>query len=62
MIKSLKKRGDAKKTSGETKTNFEDNFEMPKEIVVTAWYSPEIPVNQGPENYWGLTWFNFRSK
>jgi GLPGLI family protein len=45
---------DAKKTSGETKTNFEDNFEMPKEIVVTAWYTPEIPVNQGPENYWGL--------
>lgn len=43
-----------KKTSGETKTNFEDNFEMPKEVVVTAWYTPEIPVNQGPENYWGL--------
>lgn len=37
-----------------TKTNFADNFEMPKEIVVTAWYTPEIPVNQGPENYWGL--------
>ena len=27
---------------------------MPKEVVVTAWYTPEIPVNQGPENYWGL--------
>jgi GLPGLI family protein len=49
-----KNNDDAKKTSGETKTNFEDNFEMPKEIVVTAWYTPEIPVNQGPENYWGL--------
>ena len=36
------------------KTNFEDNFEIPKEVIVTAWYSPEIPVNQGPENYWGL--------
>ena len=45
---------DEKKTSGETKTNFEDNFEMPKEVIVIAWYSPEIPVNQGPENYWGL--------
>lgn len=44
----------AKKTSGVTKTNFEDNFEMPKEIIITAWYSPEIPVNQGPEDYWGL--------
>jgi len=48
------KKEEAKKTSGETKTNFEDNFEMPKEIIVTAWYTPEIPVNQGPENYWGL--------
>lgn len=48
------KKEEAKKTSGETKTNFADNFEMPKEIVVTAWYTPEIPVNQGPENYWGL--------
>jgi GLPGLI family protein len=37
-----------------SKTNFADNFEIPKEIIITAWYSPEIPVNQGPENYWGL--------
>ncbi len=28
--------------------------EMPKEIEVTAWYTPEIPVNQGPGVYWGL--------
>lgn len=48
------KKDEVKKTSGETKTNFEDNFEMPKEIMITAWYTPEIPVNQGPENYWGL--------
>lgn len=48
------KKDDSGKASGETKTNFADNFEMPKEIIITAWYSPEIPVNQGPENYWGL--------
>lgn len=48
------KKEETKKTSGDTKTNFEDNFEMPKEIIITAWYTPEIPVNQGPENYWGL--------
>lgn len=35
-------------------TNFMDQIEIPKEVVITAWYSPEIPVNQGPENYWGL--------
>ena len=27
---------------------------MPKENTITAWYCPEIPINQGPENYWGL--------
>jgi GLPGLI family protein len=43
------------KTDGEPKkTNFMDNFELPKEITITAWYSPEIPISQGPENYWGL--------
>lgn len=52
--KNNDKKDEAKKTSGDTKTNFEDNFEIPKEITVTAWYTPEIPVNQGPENYWGL--------
>ena len=35
-------------------TNFMDQWEVPKEIVVTAWYTPDIPINQGPENYWGL--------
>ena len=44
----------AKSADGEKKTNFMDNLEMPKEVTITAWYTPEIPVNQGPENYWGL--------
>jgi GLPGLI family protein len=38
----------------EKKTSFMSELEMPKEIIVTAWYTPEIPVNQGPEGYWGL--------
>lgn len=25
-----------------------------KEIEIVAWYSPDIPVNQGPASYWGL--------
>ncbi|MDI1257597.1 MAG: GLPGLI family protein [Flavobacterium sp.] len=51
-----KKDGDKKEApkSDDRKTNFMDNFEMPKEVTVTAWYAPEIPVNQGPETYWGL--------
>ena len=43
-----------KDTTKAKKTNFTDDWEMPKENTITAWYCPEIPVNQGPENYWGL--------
>jgi len=28
--------------------------EKPKEIEITAWYTMQIPVNQGPGEYWGL--------
>ena len=42
------------KSTDEKKTNFMDGVEIPKEITITAWYTPEIPVNQGPEKYWGL--------
>ena len=55
----LKKEGDKKEDKAKTedkdkKTNFMDALEMPKEITITAWHTPEIPVNQGPEGYWGL--------
>ena len=45
---------DGAKPAEEKKTNFLDAVEVPKEIVITAWYTPEIPVSQGPEGYWGL--------
>ena len=48
------KEGEAKKEDKDKKTNFMDDIDMPKEITITAWYTPEIPVNQGPESYWGL--------
>ncbi|AWG23585.1 GLPGLI family protein [Flavobacterium faecale] len=38
----------------EKKTSLLDQIKAPTERVVTAWYSPEIPVNQGPDKYWGL--------
>jgi GLPGLI family protein len=44
----------AKSKTEDKKTDFMSGIEIPKEVVVTAWYTPEIPVNQGPENYWGL--------
>ncbi|RZK11002.1 MAG: GLPGLI family protein [Flavobacterium sp.] len=49
-----KETGKEEKKETEKKTNFMDDFEIPKEILITAWYAPEIPINQGPENYWGL--------
>ena len=50
-----KKEDKAKEEAKEgTKTSFMDQIELPKEITVTAWYTPEIPVSQGPEGYWGL--------
>ena len=39
-----KKKGD-EKIPEEPKTKF---------ITVTAWYTPEIPINNGPSDYWGL--------
>lgn len=38
----------------EKKTSFMDEIDLPKEITIIAWYTPEIPINQGPEGYWGL--------
>jgi len=48
-----KKEGEVAKDSTKT-TNPIDEIEIPKEIEVTAWYTPQIPVNQGPDEYWGL--------
>lgn len=59
-MKNDKKTDEAKKEEPksedgkEKKTNFFDEVDMPKEITITAWYTPEIPINQGPEGYWGL--------
>lgn len=48
-----KKEGEKTEDKAKT-TNFMNDFDIPTEITVTAWYTPEIPVSQGPENYWGL--------
>jgi GLPGLI family protein len=46
---------DAAEAKDSTKTdNPIDEIEMPKEIEVVAWYTPQIPINQGPAEYWGL--------
>lgn len=48
---------DAEKKQDSTQTastNLLDEIEVPKEIEVTAWYTMQIPVSQGPGEYWGL--------
>lgn len=46
---------DKDKDKDSTKTDDPmDEIEVPKEIVITAWYTPQIPVNQGPGEYSGL--------
>ncbi len=47
---------DVAKTEGKSTktTSFFDTVDLPKEITITAWYAPEIPISQGPEGYWGL--------
>jgi GLPGLI family protein len=43
------------KAKDSTKTNGQrDKIEIPKEQTITAWYTPQIPINQGPGEYWGL--------
>jgi len=37
-----------------TTTTITEDIEIPKEIEVTAWYTPQIPVSQGPGDFWGL--------
>lgn len=48
------KKEPTKSAAKEKTTNIIEEFEMPENITITAWYAPEIPVSQGPENYWGL--------
>ncbi|NNE31724.1 MAG: GLPGLI family protein [Winogradskyella sp.] len=42
------------KVDGTESDNPMDQVEIPESIEVVAWYTPQIPVNQGPDDYWGL--------
>ncbi|QTE22035.1 GLPGLI family protein [Polaribacter cellanae] len=48
-----KKKDKAKKDTSNV-VKISDEIEMPKQITVTAWYTPQIPVSNGPAEYWGL--------
>ncbi len=49
----LKEYEEDKKLQTTSKTTF-IQVQEPKAKTITAWYTPEIPVSQGPDEYWGL--------
>lgn len=49
-----KKEGEAVEDSTKTNTDPLDEIEVPKEVLVTAWFTPMIPVKNGPGEYAGL--------
>ncbi len=57
MARPKKKDGDAKENEEANKEESQDPMDMieiPEEIEVTAWYTPQIPVSNGPGEYSGL--------
>jgi GLPGLI family protein len=47
------KKDEVKKDSTEVVKATEE-IEIPKQILITAWYTPQVPVSNGPGEYWGL--------
>lgn len=53
--KKEKKEGEASEESEKKDDNDPlSEIETPKTVEVVAWYTPQIPINQGPDDYWGL--------
>lgn len=53
MDNEEKKEAEIKEDTTQVKDPFED-LEIPKEVLVTAWFTPQIPVKNGPGEYAGL--------
>jgi GLPGLI family protein len=54
---NMRRRGRRNNTAKKEDTSARDiteDVELPKEVLVTAWYTPQIPVSNGPGEYWGL--------
>ncbi|MDY8136544.1 GLPGLI family protein [Aquimarina sp. 2201CG5-10] len=50
-----RRRKEEKNGGASSETREELNIpKRPEEIEIVAWYTPEIPVNQGPGEFWGL--------
>ena len=49
-----KKDGEAVKDSTQNNADPFEEIEVPKEVLVTAWFTPQIPIKNGPGEYAGL--------
>ena len=54
MRRKSKPNKDTEVKKDSTVTSISEDIEVPKQIEVTAWYAPQIPVSQGPGDFWGL--------
>ena len=54
MRRKTPKKEKSTKTDDTKSSAVSDEIEVPKTIEVTAWYTPQIPVSQGPGEFWGL--------
>ena len=56
MRQRARERREEKSTDNEEAHNSSEinANETPRTEEITAWYTPEIPINQGPNDYWGL--------
>ena len=55
MRRRDREKAEAEKEKDSTsKKDIMNEIEVPKEVTVTAWYTPQIPVSQGPGEYHGL--------
>ena len=52
--KDDKKKEDTSKKDSTNTVKISDEIEMPKQTLITAWYTPQIPVSNGPGEFWGL--------
>ncbi|MEC8829625.1 MAG: GLPGLI family protein [Bacteroidota bacterium] len=52
--KSSEKNRDKSKADSTKAKSVTEDIEVPKTIEVTAWYTPQIPINHGPDEFWGL--------
>lgn len=52
--KSFEKNRDKSKADSTKAKSVTQDIEVPKTIEVTAWYTPQIPINHGPDEFWGL--------